>query len=318
MDLIELAEHLVWPLTRLMIAISIGLFIANLVEALNWTRAMAKLASPLIRIGHLKDVVGASFSMAFFSGIAANTILAENYDKGHLTDKELILANLFNSLPTYFLHLPTMFFITVPFIGPAAFTYVSLTLCAAFLRTAFILLLGNRLLPPIDAGCVVCRLDEQKATSWQDALKKTWTRFKKRIKKVASFTIPIYIIIYFLNTHGVFKVIEEAASRHLDFLPWLSPQTISIIVFQMASEFTAGLAAAGALLDAGTLTNRDIIIALILGNVLSSPMRAFRHQFPYYAGIFKPGPALKLITCSQLMRTASLIVVGIIYFVVTK
>ncbi len=317
MDLIVLAKHLVWPLTRLMIAISIGLFIANLVEALNWTRAMAKLAAPLIRIGHLKDVVGASFSMAFFSGIAANTILAENYDKGHLSDRELILANLFNSLPTYFLHLPTMFFITVPFIGPAAFTYVSLTLFAAFLRTAFILFLGNRLLPPIDDGCIMCRLDEHKASSWRDALAKTWKRFKKRIKKVASFTIPIYIVVYFLNTYGVFNIIEEAAARHLDFLPWLSPQTISIIIFQMASEFTAGLAAAGALLDAGTLSYRDIIIALIVGNVLSSPMRAFRHQFPYYAGIFKPGPAIKLIACSQIMRTMSLIIVGIGYFFLT-
>ncbi len=85
----------------------------------------------------------------------------------------------------------------------------------------------------------------------------------------------------------------------------------------MAAELTAGLAAAGALLQDGILSNREIIIALLVGNVLSSPLRAIRHQFPYYAGIFKPRLATELIIYNQCFRIFSLVICGTVYFFFT-
>ena len=98
------------------------------------------------------------------------------------------------------------------------------------------------------------------------------------------------------------------------FLFWLPPESLSILISQLAAEFTAGLAAAGALLDAGTLTVKEVVVALVLGNILSSPIRAFRHQFPYYAGIYKPALALKLIVFNQGLRVSSLLAMGSIYY----
>jgi hypothetical protein len=125
-------ERLVWPLLRLSLFISLGLFIGTLIEALHWTKAIAKLATPLVRIANLRDVSGASFSMAFFSGVTANTMLAEAYDQGRLSKRELVLSNLFNSLPTFFLHMPTTFLIIAPLIREAAAPYLGLTLLSAF------------------------------------------------------------------------------------------------------------------------------------------------------------------------------------------
>ena len=105
----QLWPSLIWPLIRLIIFISIGLLIANFIEALNWTGKIAILARPLIKFGNLSDTAGASFSMALFSGVSANTMLSEAYEKKQMQKNELILSNLFNSLPTYFLHLPTVF-----------------------------------------------------------------------------------------------------------------------------------------------------------------------------------------------------------------
>ncbi|QLA19403.1 hypothetical protein [Desulfolutivibrio sulfoxidireducens] len=313
MDLVELWNSLVWPLVRLLASLSLGLLVANLIEALNWTRFMARLAAPLIRLGHMKDVVGASFSMGFFSGMAANTMLAEAYAEKRLTPRELVLANLFNSLPTYFLHLPNMFFITAPFLGSAAVLYVGLTLFAAILRTLGILFIGRLLLPPLPDGCVVCHLGDGRVT-FKDALKKSWTRFKRRIKTIVFFTTPIYVGIHYLSVNGFFTFLEKFVSEHLGFLSWLSPQAVSIVVFHMAAEFTAGLAAAGALLGAGDLDVKQVVMALLVGNVLSTPMRAFRHQFPYYAGIFKPAMAAKLIAWNQALRAVSIIVVAVGYY----
>ncbi|MCI5145188.1 MAG: hypothetical protein D3923_06560, partial [Candidatus Electrothrix sp. AR3] len=132
--LLLLWQKLGWPLIRLLAFISVGLLVAGFIEALKWTRKMAVVATPLIRFGHLSDITGAAFSMAFFSGIAANTMLAEAYEQKTISRKELVLANMFNSLPTYFLHLPTTFFIAVPLIKGAAVIYIGLTLGAALLR----------------------------------------------------------------------------------------------------------------------------------------------------------------------------------------
>lgn len=313
MDIAPLWHALGWPLVRLLASLALGLLVANVIEALNWTRFLARLAAPIIRIGHLKDVIGASFSMAFFSGMAANSLLSEAYGQGRLTDRELILANLFNSLPTYFLHLPQMFFITVPFLGArTAGTYVGLTLLAAIARSAAILVYGRLVLPPLPDGCVVCHLTED-GFSWQKALRKAWKRFVRRLRSMVLFTVPIYIGFHYLTVWGAFAAMERWLADHLSFLAWMTPQAVSIVMFQVAAETSAGLAAAGAMLGAGNLDGREVVLALLVGNILSTPMRAFRHQFPYYAGIFKPAVAVKLIVHNQAFRAASILLVLVGY-----
>lgn len=306
-------DGLAIPLSRLLLSVSVGLFLGTLIEALHWTRAVAKVAQPLVRLGRLKDVAGASFSLAFFSGAAANTMLAEAYEKGEITRREVMLSNLFNSLPTYFLHLPTLFFIAAPFIGPAAVLYVGLTIGAALLRTLGIVLLGRLTLPPLPEGCVACLLTEDPKWDWRAALTKTWKRFKKRLPRMVFYTVPIYVAFFFLKRWGAFDALEAAMAEHVSFLAWLPPQAMSIVMFHMAAETTAGYAAAGALVQTGGLTIKELVLALLVGNILSSPVRAVRHQFPYYAGIFKPALALKLIISNQSLRAASIALVTLGY-----
>jgi hypothetical protein len=307
-------QGLAWPLTRLIFFISLGLLIGNLIESLNWTHAVARLATPLVRTGHLSDTAGASFSMAFFSSIAANTMLAEAFDQQRMTKRELVFANLFNSLPTYFLHLPTLFFIAAPLIGGTAFVYVGLTMSAAFLRTVAVILCGRVMLTAEKDVCLSCRLGEERVTDWRQALEKTWIRFRRRIRRVLVFTVPVYIGIFMLSRQGLFDAIERFVAGHASMLVWLDPQSVGIVVFQLTAEFSAGLAAAGALLDAGGVGSRDVVLALLAGNVLSSPMRAIRHQLPFYTGIFRPKIAMELIVYNQIFRTFSILLVAIGYY----
>ncbi|NCC25642.1 MAG: hypothetical protein EOM25_10685 [Deltaproteobacteria bacterium] len=315
MDLIQLAAGLLLPLVKLVVFMSIGLVVGNLIEALNWTSMMARLATPITRAAHLQDVSGASFSLAFFSGVSANTMLAEAYDQGRLSRKELVLSNLFNSLPTYFLHLPTMFFIIAPVIKGAAVVYLGLTVASAFLRTAAITMVSRFLLPRPEDGCVVCRLPEEGERTWKTLAAKIWKRSRRRLRSILIYTLPIYTAVYILNTTGFFRLLEDYLSKTILGVSWLPPQALSIVVFHIAAEFTAGIAAAGALLDGGTLGTKEVVLALLVGNILSSPMRAFRHQFPYYAGIFKPALAWRLIVYNQTARIGSLILVGLPYAV---
>ncbi len=314
-DLIYLWQKLIWPLCRLLIFISIGLIVANLLESLNWTRRISALARPLIKFGHLSEQVGAAFSMAIVSGVAANTMLSEAYQKKQIDKKELILANLFNSLPTYFLHLPTVIVITLPLIKGAAFIYVGITLGAALLRTLSIVLFSRFLLPePVDAA----ELAEPQPLKrdWPAIFAKTWKRFKRRMKKIIVFTVPIYIVIFIMNRLEFFATLESFLAERLDFIPFLTPQAMGIIALNVAAELTAGLAAAGALLQDGVMNYNEVVLALLIGNILSSPLRAFRHQLPYYAGIFKPRLAVELIVYNQSFRIISLIIAALCYFII--
>ncbi len=315
-SLTQIWHHLGWPLVRMLIYISIGLLFANFIEALNWTRKIAFIARPLTKFAHLSPLTGASFSMAFFSGIAANTMLSEGYSKKEIPKKELILANLFNSLPTYFLHLPTTFCIVAPLIKGAAFTYIGLTFAAAMVRTLGISLISHFLLPKPSSEDPE-QQQPQEASDLPTAWQRTWKRFKRRIRKIIRFTVPIYILFYIFTRIGLFDHLEQFMANHLHFLSWLSPQAMSIVALHVAAEFTAGLAAAGALLADGTMNNREVILALLVGNILSSPVRAFRHQFPYYAGIFKPGLAMHLIAFSQTFRLISIITVTFFYLMLS-
>ncbi len=313
MSAAELWGQILWPLCKLMGMVSVGLFIGNLIEALHWTRFVGKLAMPLARIGRMCEISAASFAVAFVSGVTANTMLAEAYDQNKLTRRELVLTNLFNSLPTYFLHLPTMVFITVPILKSAAVVYLAITVGAALLRTVSILAVGRVLLSGLDR-CHAAEMPGNTTITARQVLDKTWKRFRRRIRKIAMITAPIYVGVHFMHKLGMFSAAERFLAEHMGAFAWLHPKAMGIIVFQLAAEFSAGMAAAGAMLDAGSMPERDVVIALLVGNILSSPMRAFRHQFPYYAGIYKPVLAMELIVCSQSFRVASLAVCGAVYF----
>jgi len=130
-------------------------------------------------------------------------------------------------------------------------------------------------------------------------------------------TVPVYSAVFILNHFGLFTLMEEGLAQHVKLLAWLHPQSLGVVVLQLTAEISAGLAAAGALLDNGSLEARQVVLALLAGNVLSAPMRAVRHQFPFYAGIFQPKLAVELITYNQIFRTGSIILVGIFYYFLT-
>ncbi|OBQ56908.1 membrane protein [Halodesulfovibrio spirochaetisodalis] len=314
MDVDMLWSGLFRPLLRLIISISLGLAIGNIIEALHWSRFLARISSPLVRMAHLQDVSGAAFTMAFFSSITANTYLAEQYEQGKIVRKELYFSNLLNSAPVLFLHLPSLFFLAVPFLGKAAFWYVGIIVSAALFRTLGTVVVGRMVLPPTPEGCVTCELDDSAPKSFAEAFQRVVSRFSRRIRRVLLITIPVYVLVFILNRSGFFTALNEVIGGSNGLLPFINPQAAGVLLLSLAAEITAAMAAAGALLTEGTIQSKDIVLALLAGNILSSPMRALRHQLATYMGIFPPRLALWLIFCNQSVRAVSLIVFTLLYY----
>ena len=299
------------PLLRLLLYLGLGLLLGQAIESLGWAARMGALTAPVLRWGHMSPESSASFTAAFFSGIMANTMLVTFQQEGRISRREMVLAYLFNGgLPTYLLHLPTTFFIILPLTKQAGLIYLGLTLTAALLRSAGLLAYGRWRLPAAEggAGPIAAPLPPRK----EKILAEIWSKFSRRFTQVVFYTLPIYFLIFTATDWGLFRWLRDAAAAHVatGFLP---VEAASVVIFSVAAEFTSGMAAAGAFLQSGALTVSQTVMALVLGNIVATPIRALRHQLPSHVGIFAPKLGTELLLLSQAVRLLSLILVAAVY-----
>lgn len=304
-----LVTKLILPLLRLILFIAFGLLLGNLIEAWHWSRHLGRITRPLLRWGRFNDHSAIAFMAAFFSGVTANTMLVNAFGDQRISRRELFYTNILNTLPSYFLHLPTTFFVLLPLVREAGVLYLLCTLVAAIGRALAVVILGRwnlpvpRLVPPPQP-----RPGEQSGI-WRQV----WTKFKRRLRRILVWTVPIYSLFFLFNQFGLFAWIERSLSRFVA-APFIPVPALSVIAFQVVAEFTAGVAAAGALLDAGSLSIKQTVLALLIGNIVASPVRALRHQLPYYMGIFTPRLGFQLLTVSQVVRASSLVLTALLFY----
>ncbi len=242
-------------------------------------------------------------------------MLLDFFKDDRITCRQLYLSNFINQLPAFFLHLPTTFFIVIPLTGWAGGIYFLITFLAVLLRTMVFLVYGHfRLSTVVNEGQVP---KEGEFSGKEKKSKDVWQRIKSRLPRrlagITVYVVPIYILVYLLNAMGMFQLLRESLSGFVvtTFMPM---ESLSVIILSFAAEFTSGFAAAGALLEAGVLTIKQTVLALLIGNILAFPVRAVRHQLPRYIGIFSPKMGTQLLLLGQGFRITSLVVVGILYF----
>ncbi len=331
-------KKLGFPLLRLMGFITIGLLAGQIIEAMGWTREVAVLARPLFRFSKMGNHCSAAFTMAFISGTAANAMLLEFYEEQKISKLQLFLANYINQFPAFFLHLPTTMFIVLPLTGIAGGFYFLITFLATLFRTLCFLTFGHVYLnEPIErtdnkttpgsgdshkpatttkkpqATGPKSRMSTRKKPDKIALLKTIQHRLPVRIANIFTWVLPIYTLVFILNVNGVFNYLNQALSAYVT-ISLMPVESLSIIILSFAAEFTSGFAAAGALMNAGVLTVKQTVIALLLGNVLAFPIRALRHQLPRYMGIFSPKIGLQLLLSGQFFRVASIILIGTLYY----
>jgi len=311
----RMAAGLIWPLTRLILLITLGLLIGQIIEATGWTRTLAVLARPLFRFGHLGDHCSAAFTAAFFSGVSSNAMLLDFFKEGKISQRQLFISNFVNQLPAFFLHLPTTFFIVVPLTGSAGVLYFLITFLAVILRTVLLLVYGHFRIPEPTASGAPRQLPPTKGNRlrFAEIRQRIVSRLPRRLADITVYVVPIYVLVFVLNAMGMFKWLREALAGYVatTIMPM---ESLSVVILSFAAEFTSGFAAAGALLEAGVLTVKQTVMALLIGNILAFPMRSLRHQLPRYIGIFSPKMGTQILLLGQGLRIISLIFVGVIYY----
>ena len=297
------------PLIRLSIFISIGLFVAQLIEATGWTDKLTLLARPLMRWGRLTPQMGAAFTAAFFSGVTSLSMITAFHKEGAMSERELKLSVLLNTFPSYFLHLPTTFFIILPLVGKAGLLYLLLTFSAALIRLLVVLVYCHFSLPVPQKGY---SSREHTNRRWSEIFNEIGRKFATRLRRILLIVLPVYVMIALVSKLGLFLWLRKLTANIFttNFVPI---EAMSIVIFSIVAEFTSGYAAAGAMLDSGALTVFQTVLALLAGNIIATPIRSLRHQMPYYMGIFDPRVGVKLMLLTQAFRVGSLAVVAAVF-----
>jgi hypothetical protein len=309
--------RLIKPLMNLMVLIGIGLILAQVLEAKGWTRKLGIFAAPMFNFANLGPKCSAAFSTAFFSGVAANAMLVDFYKEGKISKKQVYLTNFINQFPAYFLHLPTTFFIVVPLTRVAGLLYFGLTFLAVVLRSILFLLVGRYFLTRIDCNIHQKELNnapdnKRRIQNVFDAIKRS---FPGRFIQISIYVVPIYVVIFLVSTMGGFDIARDWLASYIT-VRFVPVEALSVVILSFVAEFSSGFAAAGALLDAGVISTKETVIALLLGNVIAFPIRAIRHQLPRYMGIYSPSMGAQILLLGQLFRVASIMAVGVVYYLI--
>ncbi len=315
-----LSAGLLLPLARMLFFVGIGLVAAQALDSTRWTEKLGFLAGPMFRYANLGSLCSAAFTAAFFSGVSANAMLLGFYKEERITRRQLFLTNLINQFPAYFLHLPMTFFIVTPLTRTAGVLYFVLTFLANVLRTVMFVMFGHFFIKPRDPGKepengrepVQAETSRKKTNPFRLSLKE---KLPGQFVRVVAYVVPTYTVVYVLTSARAFESLEGLMTRFA-VAAIIPVESLSVVMLSFISEFTAGFAAAGALMDAGSITVKQTVIALLLGNIIAFPIRAIRHQLPRYMGIFSPVTGLQMLLMGQGFRVASLIFVGTVYWIV--
>ncbi len=299
----RLYVKLVQPILRLSLAIGVGLLIGIFIENANLTARLGRLFAPFLRFGHLKEPSALAFTTAFFSAVAASTMLMSAYQDEKISRRELVISALTLTFPAFFAHLPSMFFIITPLVGILGVYYLLILLSGDILRTTAYLLVGRLTLPPYRPVPVE---PEARPSSWREVWHETLQKFFTRLYSILVITIPVFVAVFLAQEGGLFAWLKSNLTVLLKGSQ-IPVEAVSILVFSLAAEAAGMFAAAGALLAGEALSPAAVLFTLILGTIISSPMRAIRHQMPFYLGVYTPKLGLRLMILSQLFRTLSLL-----------
>ncbi len=313
-----------WPrklylLLELSIFITIGVFLAQILELSGAVRYLAVLAWPITKLGRLHKETGPAFLMAFQSGAVANSMLVSSRNDGSIDGRELYTSVFIVSCLSLFAHLPTY---VVPigsvFGAEATAALFGVRFAAIVLEIVLVLVVSNFIVrpwlalrrgqgettteDPVEAPQIEQRPVKKRKKSDEPFWKRVWKRSRRTLRRLLIYLVPTYVFMACLEYFGFFKWLSEAFPKFftLSFLP---PQAAVIIPAQALSLYNGAIAAAN-YLDNGQLELKQAVIVILVGSMVTAPIRTLKHALPTYIAVLGPRAGTIMAVSAQALRVA--------------
>ena len=309
-------------LGRLILLVGLATFVGSIFELRNWTKFTKVLLKPLIAYARLPQLAGAAMVTAIFSNQAAGSLLAGSFSESRISRFEMRISAICNSYVAYVSHSLRVMYPIIGALGITALYYFGMMFGAGLIITLIAMTICR--FRPITTVSGYNEssgesLQEAKTAnlgdpgSWPEILRKSGRRTRKIVIRVICITVPLYVLVSYLNKAGFFEVwknfVPEIAA------PFFPPEVLAIMAARLGGLVSAA-GVASELYNQGAVSNVHILLALFAGNIITNPIRTLRRNLPSAMGIFPPRDGFFIVMVmqtSRLLFTILFILILIVY-----
>ena len=306
-----------WVGGQITLVTIVASFIGNLIEERNLNGFMQKLTLPITQKAQLPPIAASAILASFFSLVTANSMLVSAFEDGRLNKIQLRVTAMSTSFMTYLQHTLKIMYPTIAAIGIAGVWYFGLLLSSGFFVVIIALFVAR--FKGSKGECASVSIDDQKiilTDSWENSLRKVIKKTRKIAWRIMVVSIPMFMFFSFLSEIGVFTLSHEIIPIE-GYEKYFPTQALAVVGSMMGGIISAATVAAN-FLKSGELSNPQVLLALLVGNIISLPVRTLRRSLPSAMSVFPAKEAMRIVLLNQGSRLLMciLLVIGLIYFMV--
>jgi len=296
----------------------ISLFGIELLMQMGLMTTLRPVGRPVARLAGLPSESAVSFFSAIGSVIAAHAMAARFYDQGRLTDRELRLTGVLNTVPFHVKETLTFQFpVVMPLLGfRLAMIYVAAFWLTGILKLAYVLVMG-RLHPLTDRpgpdafSAFECAPENPGCSrpGLVTLIRRSWNARKKMFFRMIGLLAGVTFVVQVLYLAGMLHWLERGMAPMTAALGL--PGTVVAPLATYVFSPTAGITFMAGLMTQGAVSGTHAITALMAGGLIMIPVTRLRRTLPRYMGLFgvRNGGMICLITMGFAML-ARLLVLG--------
>ncbi|MHC4873545.1 MAG: hypothetical protein ACYTFY_17000 [Planctomycetota bacterium] len=307
--------------SKIFFYIMIAVFLTTLFEAAGLISHLRFLFKPILKLGRLNDSVIPAFFAAIRSSTSAYGILVSAHQNKELDSRQLYTGVLTSASITALGHMPGYF------IGIATVLGIEACIAAFLVRVGasiafilFVLLISSLVISRFYSEGGISEKSAHTDTPEYDKKDETalLIKIKKRmlplVKRILLYLVPVYIIVGILQYNHFFKNLS-AWFPGLFSLSFLPPESTAILP-ALAVNFYTALGTAEELINNGNVTAKQVMTILLVGSVITAPVRTLKRIVPTYIGMLGFRGGVTAAVSSQLLRMAFLIIGIVIMWMV--
>lgn len=301
----------------------VSLFGIEILMQMGLMKYLKPLGAPVAKLAKLPSESALSFLAGIGSMIAAHTMTAQFHADQKLSDRELLLTGVLNTVPFHFKETLTFQLpVVLPLLGiRLCMIYIAVFWLTGIIKIGFVIVWGrirskraahggdafdSLECDPMDADCASRTVRQLLVGAWA-------ARKKMYIRMVAVLAGVTFIVQLFMNT-GLLKWVEMLITPVTSIfnLPAAVIGPISAYVFSP----TAGITYMSTLLNQEAVTDYQAIVALLAGGLLMIPTTRLRRTLPRYTSIYglRHGSLLCSLTAGFSLLARILILIGVVIF----
>lgn len=302
-------------MAKIVPVIAIGIFATSFAVNLGLMKKFDRLIKPLSSKANLSTISALSVVTCTFSPTAGYSMLSDGLNEKIVPEREVIATTVISSFPSSFSHLFTFYIpVVIPILGLATGSiYVCLMGLVAFLKTCFGIFLARIWLKDANAFSSIPQLSanhdnapiEDKNHELNKSARRTY-KMLKRIVPTMFITLFLVSVAMELNLFDSFSTILEPFTNILE----LESEVVLISATEIVNTYS-GLILASSLLDKGLITTKGVLIALLLGNVVSLSTKFVKHSLPLHVSLFGP----KLGSKTVAVNAATTLAIDVLFII---